>query len=198
MFRKKENRKVDYNIEYAHIYADKSFGNEQIKSVEKLKKVTTELDKKKKSYVSVVLIDDYNPEKCSLDNKKFLERLGNLGPKPDFVGFESRLYPDKDFILKEMSSKKRREYENYIEKSKKIPCSLFIAIWYLKRLGFIKTRNEELIPLNKKNKPFVAKNIITILPEEYRDVEKKGLKIIESTRFNNCLNNISDIFFKIK
>lgn len=196
MAEKTKSEKADYSIEYAHIYVDKLFGEEQKKSLQELQRLIDKLDKKKQSYTLTVLIDDYNPTRHRLDTKDFLDKLKELGYKPDFVGFESRLSPEKDFLLKEMSPKKRREYQNYIAKSGKIPCSLFIAIWYLKRLGFIKTRGEEVISLNKKNKPFTAKKLITILPQKYQAVERKGQKIIESTKFKNCLENISDIFFK--
>ena len=39
----------EFNVEFAHIYADQEFGQEQIKSILKLKKVVQELQKKKKS-----------------------------------------------------------------------------------------------------------------------------------------------------
>lgn len=190
-----ENKKVDYNIEYAHIYTDETFGEEQIKSIELLKKIIIKLNKLNKSYTLTVLIDDYNPKEHFLDINNFINKCEELGYKPDFIAFESRLCSDKDLLLKKMSKKMSKEYKNYIKKAGKIPCSFLIAIWYLKRLGLIKTRKNEVIPLKDKRKPFIGRKIINILPKKYREVETKGLKIIKSTKFREYLNNISDILF---
>ncbi len=187
--------KADYNIEYAHIYADECFDIEQQKSIKELKKVTDKLKQKNKSYVLVVLIDEYNPVKHILNIKNFLEKLEELDVRPDFVCFESQLANYKDLIFQEMKGKIKREYENYIKKHKKIPCSLLITIWHLKRLGLIKIERGELKNLSKHNKPFIGRKIITILPEKYRKVEEKALKIIESTKFKKCLDNMINIFF---
>jgi hypothetical protein len=195
MSEKIEDKKVDYNIEYAHIYTDESFGKEHRKSIEELHNVLKMLKQLKKSYVLTVLIDEYNPVQHKLNIKEFLNRLAQLSSKPDYVGFESKLASDKNLLLNEVDKKTKKEYEKYIRKHRKIPCSLLIALWHLKRLGFIKTKNEELIPLSRNNKPFVARKIITILPRRYQEVEMKALKIIESTRFKKSLENILNIFF---
>lgn len=188
-------KKADYNIEYAHIYTDESFGREHKRSIKELHDVTERLRKLKKSYVLTVLIDEYNPIQHRLSVKKFLNKLAQLGSEPDYVGFESKLASDKDLLLNEMDKKIKKEYEKYLRKHGKIPCSLLIALWYLKRLGFIKIKSDELIHLKKDNKPFVARKIITILPRRYQGVEMKALKIIKSTRFKKYLDNIQNIFF---
>lgn len=193
---KMKTQKADYNIEYAHIYADKEFGSEQKQSIEILHDTINKLKLSKKRYVLSVLIDDYNPKKHVLDINKFLISLEKLGAKPDFIYFESDLVPYYKFILDHMTPRLHKEYKKYIEKNNKIPCSLLIALWYLKRLDIIETKSKELpYPKQKPIKKFAAGKIINILPERYQEVEEKGRKIIASTRFKNRLNDISDIFF---
>ena len=196
MNKKKKGKKLDYNVEYAHIYTDEKFGFEQRKSIEVLKDIIKRLKRMKKGYVLTVLIDEYNPIESTLNIKEFLAYLKKFQAKPDFVCFESKLVPYYKLLLKEMAPSLRREYVKYIIKRKKIPCSLLIGIWNLKRLGIVKSTKEELgylVP--NPHKTFVAKKIITILPKEYQEVEKKALKIIASTRFKGYLNNILNIFF---
>ena len=187
--------KVDFNIEYAHIYADELFGKEHQKSIKELRKIINRLKRLNKSYVLTVLIDEYSPCQNRLSIKQFLDKLDELNSKPDYLAFESQLAPCKDLLLKEMKGKIRKEYETYIKKHGKIPCSFLIAVWYLKRLGLIKTEKGELTHLSKNNKPFSAKKIITILPKKYQTVEIKALKIIRATRFKKYLTKISNVFF---
>jgi len=193
---KRNIRKVDYNIEYSHIYTDEEFGFKQRKSIEILKNIIERLKREKKSYVLTVLIDEYNPIKSTLNIKNFFDYLGKFKAKPDFICFESRLVPSYKLLLQKMVPSLSKEYVKYIEKHKKIPCSLLIAIWYLKRLGLIKTRKEELNYLDENPvKNFIAKKIITILPQRYREVEIRVLEIIASTNFKRRLSDISNIYF---
>ena len=192
--RKTKIRKTDYNIEYAHIYADERFGIEQERSIKKLKKIINQLKQKNKSYVLAVLVDEYNAVRYILNIKNYLEKLKKLDAEPDFIGFESRLAPCKNLILREMKGKIKKNYQNYIKKHKKLPCSLLVAVWHLKRLGLIETKRGDLNCLNKK-KSFIARNIITILPEKYRKVEERALEIIKSTKFKRYSDNIINIFF---
>lgn len=187
---------MDYNIEYAHIYADDKFGVEQMEGIKTLRYVIQKMKKLKRSYVLSVLIDDYNPTYYFLDTKNFLIKLKKLNAEPDFVFFESSLVPCYKDFLQEIKPKLRREYIKYIESHKKVPCSLLIAIWHLKRLGVIDAAKEEIKYINH-NIPqrFVAKKIITILPKKYEEVENMGLKIIANTRFKDRLTDIVNIFF---
>jgi hypothetical protein len=195
MRRGTKDKKVDYNIEYAHIYADESFGTEQKRSIRELHRLTNRLKRENKSHVLTVLIDEYNPIQHKLNIANFRGELARLNAEPDYIGLESKLAIDKDLVLREMGKKMKKEYENYIRNRKKIPCSLMIALWYLKRLGLIETATGDLINLKKDNRSFIARKIITILPIKYRRVETKALKIIKSTRFKKYLGNIQNIFF---
>ncbi len=193
---KEKIKRVDYNIEYAHIYTDKKFGVEQKRSIEILKDTVRKLKRLNKSYVLSILIDEYNPSNPILNIKEFLSDLKKFDASPDFVCFESKLAHDYKILLKEMEDPLRKEYTKYIEKHKKIPCSFLIATWYLKRLGFLIVDKKDLNYLGKNSKKtFVAKKIITILPKRYQKIEARGLEIIASTRFKKHINNILNIFF---
>lgn len=191
----KAPKKTDYNIEYAHIYTNEQFGAEQKKSIKELKKIIEQLEMANETYVLTVLIDDYNPSEQTLDIQNFLTQLVKFKTKPDFVGFESDLAPYAKIIQKELKGKIKKEYKNYIKNHSKTPCSLLAATWYLQRLGLIKVKNRKLKRLIKSNKPFAAKNIITILPRKYQSIEEKSLQIIGATKFERYLKNITNIFF---
>lgn len=194
MPKKIKTKKIDYNIEYAHIYSDEFFGKEHKESVKELHKAIKRLKKLKKSYVLSVLIDEYNPTEHMLDTENFLAILKKLDAKPHFLMLESHLARYKNVLLKKMDGKIKREYEKYIKKHNKVPCSFLIAIWHLKRLGLIKNKNGELQQLTKR-KQFTANKIITILPKKYQRVELKAIDIIESTIFKKQITNIAHIFF---
>lgn len=191
----KKSHKTDYNIEYAHIYTDESFDINQRDSIKKLEEIINNLDKEKKDFTLTILIDDYNPTSNTLNINNFLKEVEKYGHKPDFIFLESKLVKDKEMLLKEMKDKERREYEKYINKKNKIPCSFLIAIWYLKRLGVISINKNELEQLNKNNKAFIAKKIITILPQKYKSVEIKAQEIIKLTKFKKRLKDIEIIYF---
>lgn len=194
MPKKTETKKVDYNIEYAHIYSDEFFGKEQEESVKELHKTIERLKRLKKTYVLTVLIDEYNPTEHTLDIENFLATLKKLNAKPAFLMFESHLVCYKNILLKKMKGKIGREYEKYIKKHNKVPCSFLIAIWHLKRLGLLKSKNSKLQQLTG-GKQFIANKIITILPKKYQGVELKTIEIIESTNFKRQVTNIAHIFF---
>ena len=60
-------------------------------------------------------------------------------------------------------------------------------------LGFLE--NGKIIHSTEK-KPFIARKIITILPQRYASIEKRALEIMESTKFNNDIKGrLEYIFF---
>lgn len=191
----KENNIVEYNIEYAHIYADECFGNEHKKSVEQLKKTIQQLNINSTNYTLVILIDEYNSKKQTLNIKQFLKSLKDMGAEPDILGFESKLAPYKKQLLNALDLKTKKKYKHYIKKHRKIPCSFLAAIWHLKRLGAIKTKNKELKRITSIQKSFVAKKIITILPQRYQEVEIRAQEIIKASKFKPYAEKMISVFF---
>lgn len=204
----------DYNIEFSHIYADEEFGEEQIKSIEILKDVTSKLKSKGKNFVTCVMIDDFNPVIFKLDDKKVIDKVKSYNAPFDFFAYESKFGGISDKLLKEIpSSKLKLEYFHGSQKevlflnkesgkislkeqygfAYKHTCALLAAAWTLCRLGAYNLPSGSVKSL--ENKDFVAKKLITILPKKYEEGEKKVLEIIKSTKFKDFADNIEYIFF---
>lgn len=203
-----------YNIEFAHIYADRDFSSEQIKSVENLKNLMKKLKQQKENFVTSVLIDDYNSKSHSLDESNFVHTIKSYAVPVDFIAYESKLnlladrviedLPksiletrfssdtlDKAIILKtEGRSIKLRDY---FESSVKNTCALLTACWLLCRLGIYVIPENGIRRLNTRS--FEGNNIITILPKKYEYNEYKALAIIRALGRKELLKKIEYIFF---
>ncbi|MDD4333052.1 MAG: hypothetical protein PHT51_02970 [Patescibacteria group bacterium] len=206
----------DYNLEFAHIYADEEFGLEQLKSLEVLKKVISKLKKENKTFVTSILIDEFHPVVFRLDENKIIEEFKKHGIVVDFIGYESKLGIIADKILKELPKsmlklehfhKPEKEILMLKENNKKIglkedfafmyrhTCALLSCSWSLCRLGIFKIPKDAIRNLSNAN--FDAKRIITILPEKYRVVEDKIIEIIKSSKYKKAVQNIEYEFFEI-
>ena len=98
--------KQNYNIEFAHIYADERFGEEQIKSIKILKKITNKLTKEGKTFVTSILIDEFHPVVFKLDEDKMLSEFKKHDITVDFLGYESQLGTIADQLIKEIPADK--------------------------------------------------------------------------------------------
>ncbi len=185
-------KKVDYNIEFAHIYVNEAMTNEHYTAAALAQKEIQDLKSAGKSVVTSVLIDDYNPTESILNVKKFIEELESVGVTPDYIVMESALASYRDIALSEMNGKVKKMYSKYLEKNEKCPCSFLVAIWHLLRLGALD--NTQFISETSR-KPFSAENVITILPERYRGIEKRALDIIKSTKFAPLATKTNYIYF---
>lgn len=208
--------KPDYNIEFAHIYADEQFDTEQIKSGEILKEVITRLERKNKTFVVSVLIDEFHPVMFKLNEGEMVDELKKHGISVDFIGYESKLGVVADDLINflpqsmlklEHFSKSEKEalvLQNHngkiglkeeFEFTYRHTCALLSASWSMCRLGILKIPPDAV--RNLSGKTFEAKNLITILPEKYRSVEDKVVGIVRSTKFNDVILNMKYEFFKI-
>jgi len=206
----------DYNIEFAHMYADESFGDEQIKSIEILKKITSRLKKENKTFVISFLIDEFHPTVFKLNENKIIKEFEKQGISIDFIGYESKLGLVADEIIKELpTSMLKIENFNKMEKDVLLlknhngkiglkedfkfmyrhTCALLSASWSLCRLGILKIPPDAVC--NLTGKIFESKKIITILPEKYHLVEDKVIEIVESTRFKDSIEDMNYKFFEI-
>ena len=189
---------VDYNIEYAHIYSDGKFDEEQIASVNKTKEIIRDLEKNKKTYSLVVLIDDYHPNKIDFDQNKFnkfIDNLKTLGLTPDYITLESKLVDYKEDILALLPRKEAKEINKYHQKKEKLNCSFLIAGWYLLRLGLLDLKKQTLINVSLKNKPFCGKEIINVLDSKYIESEARAYRIIKKSVFKKNIDKIKNIFY---
>lgn len=206
---------VDYNVEFAHIYANEKFGSEQIHSIEILKEVLQKLKKENKTFVTCILIDEFNPSVSYLDDKRFLKEVKKFGVPVDFIGYESKVVTIGDKLLKELP-KSKLKLEHFHNPQKDVlllqeggqkiglrehydimyrhTCALLSAAWTLCRLGKYQIPRGSVKALARKD--FKAKKVITILPEKYREGEMKVLEIIGSTKFKARVSDIEYRFFK--
>jgi hypothetical protein len=178
----------DTSIEYAHIYTNNKIDKEHHLSVEILEELYKQEKKKSHSISLVVLVDDYSFSDPSFDYNEFSFWLGEKGFKPDLIIRESQLIPLCDQVLNISSDSKLKEQISDYIRAKKYPCSLFVASWYLLRLGYITA------PFFDKNQ--TAKKIINILPLSFKPFEDQAIEIIESTEFASTVKQIEWKYFE--
>lgn len=192
---------MKYNIEFAHIYADKEFGPEQESSIAVLKTVIARM---KEPFVTCILVDELSSQKNSLDVDLYIEKIGSFDVPVDVVAFESKLGPVAEKVIELIPNQYiKREREVVMlekdnqkiglkEKSGKYSCSLLIAAWTLCRLGILSLPRDAT---QIKSKNFEAEKLITILPEKYRKTEDKVLDILKSTNYKDVVGKIEYQFF---
>ncbi|KXK08917.1 MAG: hypothetical protein UZ21_OP11001000476 [Microgenomates bacterium OLB22] len=172
----------DISIEYAHIYTNNRIDEEQKISVTVLNSVLTDLRGTGQTTSLVLLVDDYSFPDPTFDYDALVAWLTEEGFKPDVLLRESQLIPLCDLVLNKVTNQNIKEnLVDYI-KAKKYPCSLFIATWYLLRLGYIEWG---LYP-----KEYHARKLLNILPKSFEPFELQGLEIIANTEFGGAVSQI--------
>lgn len=101
--------KVDFSIEYAHIYGSElvsgNFVNEEHKqSIQETKRIVEELESRGKTYSLCVLIDDYN-EPAEVDEQSINDQLKKSGLAPDYVVKESQMARGAEVLLNALPPK---------------------------------------------------------------------------------------------
>lgn len=159
---------IDLSIEYAHTYTDRAFSEETAASVVLL---AERLRGAPDSRQLLVLVDDYSPDPPdTFDYAGFLARLGHHGAAPDLLVKESALLGANRMVLAELGDTRLgRQLRRYVEMHERHPCSLFVASWYLARLGHLHHPALPIVP---------AHRLLNILPERFREFEDRALDII--------------------
>lgn len=182
------SNKKDVSVEYAHIYTNDKIGVDQCLSLEFLGRTKEDLTSKNKTFSLVVMVDDYSFPDPTFNYEEFLSWLKKEGFAPDIVFRESQLIPLCDEVLQNLKDEKLKgSLLDYIQ-THKYPCSLFIAAWYLLRLGYLHHAGFY--------EGFCAKSLINILPESFKPFEDKGLEIIAATPFAEAVERIEYSFIK--
>lgn len=176
------------SIEYAHIYTNNKIDYEHKLSLEILSELQNEFQAGGVIVDLVVMVDDYSFPDPTFEYASFIDWLTLHGHKPDLMLRESQLIPACDITLKEIGDSKLKEQISDYVKAKKYPCSLFIAAWYLLRLGHIE---HEVF-----DKSHIAEKLINILPASFKPFEDKGMEIIASTLFASAIENIEHKYFE--
>jgi hypothetical protein len=171
------------SVEYAHIYTNQHISEEHQLSLNVLSEIIENNKLSNKQTSLVVMVDDYSFPDPSFDYENFTDWLSQQGFKPDLLFRESQLIPLCDQVLEMLSDNKlKQQLTDYI-KAKKYPCSLFIAAWYLLRLGKLES---PLFPAELR-----ASELHNVLPESFKPFEDKGLEIISATPHKDSLSAIS-------
>ena len=175
----------DYSIEYAHIYTNQEIDLEHEFSTNILQDVFSEFAGTKSL---VVMVDDYSFPDPTFNYTELNIYLSGKGFNPDLLLRESQLISACDIVLEKINNNKlKKTFINYIISNKKYPCSLFIATWYLLRLGKIES------PLFDEN--LIAKKLINILPKSFEPFEERALEIIKDTEFKDSVQDIENKYF---
>lgn len=172
----------DVSIEYAHIYTNAKIGEEHELSLRALEEIQEENES------LVVMVDDYSFPDPTFDYDSFTAWLSEQGHAPNVVIRESQLIPLCDQVLAYIpDGKLKSEIVDYI-KAKKYPCSLFIAAWYLLRLGKLE------YPAFPQSE--YAKRLINILPESFKPFEDKALDILRATEHASLIAHIENRYIE--
>ncbi|MFI5240615.1 MAG: hypothetical protein ACHQUB_02815 [Candidatus Saccharimonadia bacterium] len=176
----------ELSIEYAHIYTNQKINEEHELSLKMLNKAMSNFPAHEA--VLAVLVDDYSFPDETFDYGEFTEWLGSKGYRPDVLLRESQLIPVCDEIIKVLNdSRLKTQLDDYIQ-TKRYPCSLFIAAWYLLRLDYIEHSIFDT--------GFAAKNLLNILPKSFKPFEEKAFEIIEATPYKEAVNFIDYRFME--
>ncbi|MEK7095158.1 MAG: hypothetical protein AAB917_00690 [Patescibacteria group bacterium] len=178
----------DISIEYAHIYSNSKIGDEHELSLDILSKLYRTEEEKEHTISLTVMVDDYSFPDSSFDYEQFLLWLSGKGFKPDVLVRESQLLSLADEVLWLIRDDNLRDQVSDYVRDKKYPCSLFIATWYLLRLGYISS------PIFDAQ--FTARKLINILPLDFKPFEEKAMEIIKSTRFAQAIYQIEYKYFE--
>lgn len=177
------------SVEYAHIYTNQQIPKEQDLSLKILESVLGEEVVTKEDLVLTIMIDDYSFPDPSFNYDLFIGYLSEHGFSPDVVIRESALISDCDRTIRLINNEAlKSEIVSYIQSKKKYPCSLFIATWYLIRLGCLLS--------NLVESQFTAEKLMNILPESFKPFEEKAFEIIRTTEFADKLAAIENSYFE--
>lgn len=175
------------SIEYAHIYTNQQISEEHETSVALLREYMASGSNNRR-YSMVIMVDDYSFPDPSFSYDDLATWTSSQGFPPDLLIRESQLIPQCDEVLKLIEDKKlKKQLTNFIT-SHKYPCSLFIAAWYLLRLGKI---SAPYFPAE-----LVGDELLNLLPESFKQFEDKALEIIGATPHRTCVEKIGYQFIK--
>lgn len=173
------------SIEYSHVYTHRGLGQDHAVSAALAKEQLVRLAGR--PVTTTVMVDDYSYPDPSFNYQQLWDWLAQQGLTPDLLIRESQLIPDCDVVVGLLKDGKlKRQLIDYV-RTKKYPCSLFVAAWYLIRLGYITS------DIFKPN--LIAGQLINILPDTFADSETKALKIIAATPFAEATQRIEHIYF---
>lgn len=213
--------KVDYHIEFAHIYSDeRGLSKEQLDSIKYTKRFIKEIDGKGKTYTLSLLVDEYHPKYSRLNLDKFLKDLHKHGVPPTYIVFESKLITAAKMLIKGIGAeyKKHEKFHPKISIVEDVlvldtkdgsidieiigdvvhlsryTCALLNTSFILLRFGVINAKNAVEFTGLTEPKPFAAKYVVNIESQKYAPIEEASRAIILASKYRECARNFKVIF----
>lgn len=205
---------TDVHIEFAHIYQDQPFSQEQIDSIQILKKITKDLAQEGRSYQTSVLIDDYHIEQRLWEQEDLIEDMQLQGVKPDFLVSESSLYSLADKVVdlippqfkrSESFRKEGKTVTFYVNGDKKfalkdtyrdrieMKCVSLSCAWMLMKLGVMKDEKCDITSLTGEGLTD-SKGIIVVLDKKYMAIEENVLELLACLGYQGIIKSIQYVF----
>ena len=213
--------KVDYHIEFAHIYSDEvGISKEQMDSIRHTKRFIRELKKRKKTYTLSLLIDEYHPKHTRLNLDKFLADMEKHGVAPTYVIYESKLITPAKMLIKAIGAdyKKHEKFHPKINVSEEVllidtnegpidievkgdvihlsryTCALLNTSFILLRLGVVSAKDAVEYTGLTEPKPFAATYAVNIESKKYAPIEEASRAIILASKYRACSRYFKVIF----
>lgn len=202
-------------VEFAHIYADSIFGDEQDESLSVMKDYLDRESNADSLVVAAILIDDLHVEENTLDVNNFIRCILRRGLAPDHVVFEGRLGPVARKIINRlpadslhwMTFRKQNKQvltytapdgtqiglESVVEGHSEFTCALLSAAWSLCRAGIYEFPEESIVRLTEA--PVSGSKVVSVLHRKYEGVEAKVIKLIKAIGEEELVARLDLVFF---
>jgi hypothetical protein len=202
-------------VEFAHIYADSMFGDEQDVSLTVMKNYLDRESNPESLVVAAILIDDLHIEHNTLDVTEFIRCILRRGLAPDHVVFEGKLapvaetiihsLPQEDLVWDQFSRQNKRVLSYLSPNGKKIglknvyedheehTCALLSAAWSLCRAGVCEFPEDSIVRLTEA--PVIGERIVSVLHRKYEGVEAKVIQLIKAIGHEDLVPRLELVFF---
>ncbi len=184
----------DVSIEFAHVYVDEQVQPEHRTSAVLMAETRNSLASRGRRVSSVILVDDYNPEREVLDIDSFLTALEENGGGADWVLSESGLVPAAEEFIGSLTPREQRGHLRYARSSGKFACSLLVASLYLVRLGALEVPPAAVVREGPRETPLAADALHNLLHERFRGAERRAAQLLRASPFVDLLEQIVDVF----
>ena len=175
----------DYSIECAKDYKSNE-ANEVL--IAELKSLKSKLASEGKTFSQVLLVDDTTFTDKSYDLNNAVSWLDSAGLQPEVVFRESQLKDACDEVLKIIDFDKLDPMlAEQLQGDKKYHNpSLYLAAWYLVRLGRLKH--------DQCSEDGCANNLINILPTSFEQDDGDALEIVKATPYSEAAPKVENRF----
>lgn len=202
-------------VEFAHIYADSIFGDEQDESLTVMKDYLDRESTPDSLVVAAILIDDLHVKDNSLDVTEFIRCILRRGLAPDHVVFEGRLSPVADEIIQclpedrlvwhtfRKAGKRVLSFisdtgaliglKNVYEGHEEHTCALLSCAWSLCRAGVYEFPEASIVRLTEA--PVTGEKVVSVLHSKYEGVEAKVIQLIRAIGNEDLVPRLELVFF---